>query len=503
MQSRSVWQALTAGVVATLAGLAVAHLVAGATDPAASPVAAVAATVIDLTPTPLKEWAVATLGTADKPVLLGSVAAVTLVLAGVAGLMAARRFPLGAAALVTLAGVAGAMALARPTATAVDALPALVAGLVGVGTLRLLVGPAAEGGQGAAGPGPGRRTFLLLAGSVGVAAAATAAAGRWLALRRVSPGDVTLPAAGEPRAPLPSGVEADGVSPFRTPTGDFYRVDTRVTLPVVPPEDWTLTVDGDVEAERTWTFEEILALPLVERDITMTCVSNEVGGPYVGSARWLGVPLPRLLDEAGIDGTGADQILSTDVDGMTISTPLEVALDGREPLLAVGMNGGPLPQEHGFPARLVTPGLYGYVGSTKWVTRLTLTTYAEQQAYWTERGWATRAPVRISSRIDTPRPLSDTPAGEVVVAGVAWAQRRGVAKVEVRVDGGRWQEARLGPDAGVDYWRQWFLPWRAEPGRHLLAVRATSEHGEVQTATRTSPFPDGSTGVQEIVVRIS
>ena len=214
-------------------------------------------------------------------------------------------------------------------------------------------------------------------------------------------------------------------------------------------------------------------MDLIERDITLTCVSNDVGGRYVGAARWLGVPLTDLLDRAGIDNTKADQILSTDVDGMTISTPLDLATDGRDAMIAIGMNGEALPREHGFPARMVVPGLYGFVSATKWITRMTLTTYAEQDAYWTQRDWATDAPIKISSRIDTPRPLSTIDAGRTVIGGVAWAQHQGgVAKVEVRIDGGGWQEARLGPSAGQDYWRQWYLPWTAEKGQHTLAVRA-------------------------------
>jgi len=242
-------------------------------------------------------------------------------------------------------------------------------------------------------------------------------------------------------------------------------------------------------------------MKLIERDITMTCVSNDVGGKYVGAARWTGVPLKTLLDEAGV-GSRADQILSTATDGFTISTPLAVAMDGRDAMVAVGMNGTALPAEHGFPARLITPGLYGFVGATKWLRKLTLTTYAEQSAYWTDRDWATDAPIKISSRIDTPAALSTVKAGKSVIGGVAWAQTRGIAKVEVRIDGGGWQEAKLGPSAGVDYWRQWYLPWEARPGQHMLAVRATDRDGVVQTAVRASPFPEGSSGVQEIAVNV-
>jgi DMSO/TMAO reductase YedYZ molybdopterin-dependent catalytic subunit len=330
-------------------------------------------------------------------------------------------------------------------------------------------------------------------------------AGRWIASYRARDAALDLPAAADPAGPFPAGLEdrVPGISPLRTPTDRFYRVDTRLTLPVVDAAGWTLTIDGDVDREVTFTIDDLLAMPLVERDITLTCVSNDVGGSYVGAARWLGVRLTDLLDRAGTAHTRADQILSTDVDGMTISTPLRVATDGRDALIAVGMNGGSLPREHGFPARMVVPGLYGFVSACKWITRMTLTTYAEQTAYWTARDWATDAPIKISSRIDTPRPLATVPAGRTVIGGIAWAQHQGgIARVEVRVDGGPWQQARLGPDVGVDYWRQWYLPWTAEPGQHTLAVRATDGRGEVQTAARATPFPDGSSGIQQIVVNV-
>ncbi|WP_110181046.1 molybdopterin-dependent oxidoreductase [Nocardioides solisilvae] len=491
-----------AGVLAALVGGASGHLAAGLTDPATSPVPAVGSTVIDLTPTPVKEWAVATFGTADKPVLLGSVLVVTLLLAAGAGLVARRRPALGTALVVGLAALAGAAAVTRPEGGPAAAFPALVTAGVGVLVLRRL-GPPPTAPQAPA-TAPGRRAFLV-AGGVAVALAAT---GQWLVRTRTAIADVVLPAARRPLPPLPAGLEGEvpGISPFRTPVDDFYRIDTRLVLPVVDLDGWRLRIDGDVAREVELTFDDLLAMPMVERDITMTCVSNEVGGGYVGAARWLGVPLPALLARAGVRSaadTGADQVLSTDVDGFTISTPLEVVLDGREPLVAVGMNGEPLPRQHGFPARLVTPGLYGYVGSTKWLTRLTLTTFAEQAAYWTERGWAEQGPVKVSSRIDTPRPFAELDAGRTVVGGVAWAQGRGVARVEVRVDGGPWQECELGPDAGVDYWRQWYLPWDAEPGTRRLAVRATTTDGEVQTEVRAAPFPDGASGLQEVLVRVS
>ena len=486
-----------AGVLSAVAGLGAAHLVAALLDPASSPVLAVGSTVIDLTPTPVKEWAVARFGTRDKPILVGSVLAGTLVLAATAGLLARRRLWLGLGLLTVLIAVAGIAAASRPTATSADLVPALVAGLVGALALVALTRPV----EVSTGSTSGRRG-VLMAGAFAVLALGTGGLGQWLIKRRSGPVDVSLPRPADVAGAFPRGSDLPGISPLRTPVSDFYRVDTALVVPVVDVGDWTLTIDGDVRERVELDFDDLLAMPLIERDITLTCVSNEVGGPYVGSTRWLGVRLTDLLDLAGV-GDRADQILSTAVDGFTVSTPLAVATDGRDAMVAIGMDGRALPRDHGFPARLLTPGLYGYVGATKWLTRLTLTTYDEVAAYWTQRGWATTAPVKVQSRIDTPRPLSTIAAGRHAIAGVAWAQHRGIDRVEVRVDGGPWQAAQLGADVTMDYWRQWWLPWEATPGQHRLAVRATTRDGETQTAVRTSPFPDGASGVQEIVVTVA
>jgi DMSO/TMAO reductase YedYZ molybdopterin-dependent catalytic subunit len=507
------------GVLSTVAGVAVGHLVAALTDPASSPVLAVGATVIDLTPTPLKEWAIARFGTHDKTVLIGSVLLGVLVLAAVAGLLALRRLRYGAVLLVALVAVAAAAAVTRATGGPADVVPSLAAAVAGVGALWWLdrldrlhrhADPADDSADdptddtGVATSGSSRRGVLVATAALTAAAAAMGGAGRWITAYRTRPADVRLPAASDAAAKLPEGLDerVPGITPFRTPTSEFYRVDTRLTLPVVDLHSWSLTIDGDVDQEVTFTFDDLLGMDLIERDITLTCVSNDVGGRYVGSARWLGVRLTDLLDRAGVANTRADQILSTDVDGMRIGTPFDLATDGRDAMVAIGMNGAALPREHGFPARMVVPGLYGFISATKWITRITLTTYAEQDAYWTQRDWATHAPIKVSSRIDTPRPLSTIDAGRTVIGGVAWAQHRGgVEKVEVRIDGGAWQEARLGPSGGEDYWRQWYLPWTAEPGQHSLAVRAGTGD-ETQTAARATPFPNGSSGIQEVVVTV-
>ncbi|TWG98129.1 DMSO/TMAO reductase YedYZ molybdopterin-dependent catalytic subunit [Nocardioides sp. J9] len=503
MRTRLPWAAY--GVLATLAGVGLAHLAAALTDPATSPVLAVGSAVVDLTPAPAKEWAIRQFGSADKAVLVGSVLAGVLVLAAVAGLVARRRPPAGAAALLGLVLVAAAAVVGRPEAGVADLLPALVAAVAGPCAL-LLLARAHRGAAGTSATGTGRRTLLLTAAALGATAAVGGLAGRVVASLRARPEEVALPAPVDAAPALPRGLDdqVPGITPFRTANADFYRVDTRLDVPVVSTDDWTLTVDGDVARKVTLTFDDLLAMPLVERDITLTCVSNSVGGPYVGGARWLGVRLTDVLDLAGIAGTSADQLLSTDVDGMTISTPLALATDGRDALLAVGMNGEPLPREHGFPVRMVVPGLYGFVSATKWLSRLTLTTYAEREAYWTARGWATDAPIKIAARIDTPRALAQLAAGDVVVGGVAWAQERGgIDKVQVRIDGGPWRDAQLGPDGGDDYWRQWFLRWPATPGSHRIAVRAVAGNGEPQPAVRAEPFPDGASGLHELIVTVA
>ncbi|MFZ1412490.1 MAG: molybdopterin-dependent oxidoreductase, partial [Micropruina sp.] len=332
------------------------------------------------------------------------------------------------------------------------------------------------------------------------AALVTGGAGQLLSTR-TPPGVTTLPRPSIPLPQLPAGVEASvpGLSPWVTPNADFYRVDVNLIVPAIDHTSWSLTIDGMVERPYQLGWSDLIGLELIERDITMTCVSNEVGGSYLGSARWLGVRTRDVLQRAGIDRL-ADQVLSTAVDGFTISTPLAALLDDRDALVAIGINGRPLPPEHGYPVRLVTPGLYGFVGSTKWLTRLTLTTYVAQQAYWTQRGWATDAPVKPSSRIESPRPLQPIRPGSTVIGGTAWAQRRGIAAVEVRIDSGPWRRARLGPTAGIDYWRQWYLPWEATTGNHTLECRAVDGAGQVQSDQREAPFPDGSSGIQQVVV---
>ncbi|QYJ03171.1 molybdopterin-dependent oxidoreductase [Nocardioides panacisoli] len=492
------------GVLATLVGVGLAHLVAAALDPASSPVLAVGSAVIDLTPTPVKEWAIATFGTADKPILIGSVMAGVLLVSAVAGILARRRFALGAGLLLVEIGIASLAVVTNSGFVVLDLVPTVVAAIVGVAALAWLVRAhqQAEADQSEQG---GRRGVLLAMGALGATAAVGGGVGEWLGRFRRAPENIALPDPVETIKSLPRGLErmVQGITPFRTANKDFYRVDTRLDTPVVDSVGWTLTIDGDVDQEVTITFDELLEMPMIERDITMTCVSNSVGGEFVGAARWLGVRLTDVLELAGV-GDRADQILSTDFDGMTISTPLEMATDGRDAMIVVGMNGEQLPRAHGFPVRMVIPGLYGFISATKWLTRLTLTTYADTEAYWTERDWAIDAPIKPSARIDTPKALSNVDAGEVLVGGVAWAQNDGgVDKVQVRVDGGEWQDAELGPTAGEIYWRQWFFRWEADSGSHRIAARTLTGDGATQTAERAEPFPSGSSGIHEFIVNVA
>jgi len=516
------------GLLAAGAGMAAGHLVAAFVNPAASPVLAVGSTVVDATPTPVKEWAVQTLGTADKPVLLAGVAVVTALAAGGIGLVSRTRPSLANTLLVGLAALAGIAAWLRPASLPQDVVPALVAGLVGVVTLAGLgsLARSAGGARSAQAPPPAsptesplehtayaagapgrtaRRNFLLGAAGVTAGAAALGALGQRLGATPTLPADVTLPRPGASLPPLPTGIEGTvkGVSAFRTPTGEFYRVDTALVIPRVDVAKWRLEVDGMVDRPFSMTFDELLSLEVLEKDITLNCVSNEVGGPYISSTRWLGVRVRDVLERAGVQAA-ADQILSESVDGMTISTPVEALTDERDALIAFAMDGQPLPPRHGFPVRLVTPGLYGYVGATKWLSRLTATTYAQEQAYWTRRDWDERAAVKTQSRIDTPMGLGTYDPGRLAVGGVAWAQAGGgISKVEVRVDDGAWHEATLGPDGGTTYWRQWSWVWDADSGRHDLTVRATNGRGEVQAEERAEPFPGGASGYHSIVVIVS
>lgn len=511
-----------AGVVAAAIGAAVGQLWASRTDPLTGPVALVSAVVVDLVPSGLKEWAVASFGTADKAVLVGGVVLGVGVLGFLCGFAGARRASYGVAGVVALGACALVAGFVRGFAPG-GLLPSAVALLVGVaayvGTRRLLTStrtqPHATRAGGAAAlddrggltgrtPAPthgaprvepliSRRAFAL--GGLGAAAAAGVVI--VVSGSTEPPTPVSIPAPREPLGPLPPGLDVPGISGLQTPPSNFYRIDIALAAPRLDPRDFRLTIDGMVDAPYSLSWDDLLAQPMIDRDITLTCVSNEVGGDLCGSGRWTGVAVAPLLRRAR-PRSGADQVLSAAVDGFTASTPLEVLLDGRDAMIAVALDGAPLTREHGAPARLLTPGLYGYVGATKWLRTLTVTTFAEREAYWTSRGWSARGPVKTASRIDTPRGGAEVAAGRVVLGGVAWATHRGVRAVEVSVDGGPWQAAGLGADVGVDYWRQWRLPVELPPGRHTARVRATDGTGDVQTDRVAPVLPDGATGWHEV-----
>ncbi|WP_343974190.1 molybdopterin-dependent oxidoreductase [Kribbella koreensis] len=521
--------AAVGGVLAAGAGLGLGELTAALAG-GTSPVVGVGTQLIDLAPGAAKDFAVKNLGTADKPVLIGVVLLAVTVFALLAGAIGATR-PRVAVALTALLGVLAILAAATGRTLApnhfVRVLPGIITLLVAtIGILLVLRilhpgsrtsqpgKPAAkaspESAGAAAGPaeapaGFDRRRFLGTAMALGVAGAGglgaslVIPAGVSEATRR----GIRIPVPASRARAMPAGVMADvpGVSRFVTPNPSFYRVDTLLTVPKVDPRTWSLRIHGMVDRELELSFADLLDRRLIERDITLTCVSNEVGGPYVGNARWIGVPIAELLREAGVQGD-ADAIKSTSVDGLTIGTPLKALTDGRDAILAVGMNGEPLPFEHGFPVRMVVPGLYGYVSATKWVVDLEVTKFADFSAYWTDRGWAVEAPIKTSSRIDVPKGFARIKAGPAVAAGVAWAQQRGIAKVEVQVDDGEWQPAKLAAEDSIDTWRQWTFRWNATPGNHTLTVRATDTTGEVQTADRAAPRPNGSSGLHNTVVMV-
>ncbi|SDN97850.1 molybdopterin-dependent oxidoreductase [Geodermatophilus sp. DSM 45219] len=521
--------AALAGLLAAGVALGVGELVAGLIGPQSSPVVAVGDTVITLVPEPVKAFAIATFGEDDKIALVVGTLLVIALYAAVLGTVALRRRAVGVAGIALFGVVGAAAAVTGPAGSPIDALPSLAGALAGIVALLALLAPltvpaaatatgrpdeaplerlrSALGAGDRKGAGLDRRRFFLTSGAAVGAAVVTGGAGRVLLNRfdvRSARAEIALPAPASPAAPLPAGADlaetVDGLTPLFTPNGDFYRVDTAITVPQIRPSDYRLTLTGMFDSPRSHTLDELLGrADLIERDITLTCVSNEVGGTLAGTARWLGVPLGAFLRENGIQA-GSDQLVCRSSDGMTIGAPTRSALDVEDAMIAVGMNGEPLPVEHGFPARMLIPGLYGYVSACKWMVGIEASTYDAYDAYWTERDWAPVAPIKVASRIDTPAPLRRFAAGRRPIAGVAWAQTRGVAAVEVRVDDGEWLPAELSPQVDADLWRQWVLPYDFAPGAYQLTVRATTADGEVQTEERAAPFPNGSSGLHSIRV---
>lgn len=514
--TRMRWLAAACGIASALVTFAVSEAIAVFVSAEASPLFAVGAWIIDLAPPGLKEWIIHAFGTADKPVLLACLAVLVLALALAVGVIELERPPWGVMLLVAVCAVAAAAVVTRPHASAVSLLPTALGALAGALVLRATIARLRRwhASTTTVRRVPGmtstvdRRSFLLFAGGSAVAAIVVGVGARTInaanAAVTAARGALRLPRSTHSAAPVPDGADLNvpGLSSYVTPNDSFYRIDTALQVPSIDSRNWKLSVTGAVDNPFEITFAELLALPLTEHMVTLACVSNEVGGDLIGNATWLGYPLRDLLQRAR-PKPGNDMVLSTSQDGWSAGTPLEVLLDeNTEALLAVGMNGKPLPLEHGFPVRMVVPGLYGYVSATKWVTELKVTRFANEIGYWTDKGWSARGPVKTESRIDKPRQGASVAAGDTVIAGVAWDQHTGIAGVQVRVDDGAWQDARLADAVSADTWRQWVLPWAARSGSHTIVVRATNRNGDTQTSDQAPPAPNGATGWHTVRVNV-
>ena len=505
METSRVRDAVAGGASAAIA-LGISELLAGLISSVPSLVEGLGSWVIDNVPKPVKDWAIELFGTYDKLALLIGIALTTILIGALIGVFARERFGLAVGVYVGF-GVVAALAAASTSgaslgAAAVGAGAAVIAGLA---SLRGLYGlgerrPAEDGTD------PSRRSFILGASALMGLAALTGVFGRSLierAKRAVSGrSEVVLPVAAERLPPVPAAAELgiDGLSPAIVPNEDFYRIDTAFSVPQVDLADWTLTIKGRVDKPYSISYYDLLDMRTVERDVTLSCVSNDVGEGLVGNARWQGVPLTEILNRAGVR-SDAEQIVGRSVDDFTVGFPVEAAYDGREALVAIGMNGEPLPFEHGFPARLVVAGLYGYVSATKWLSEIELTGWEEFDAYWIPRGWAKEAPIKTQSRIDTPKHSRLIPPGPTSVAGVAWAPSRGIQKVEVQLgEDAPWQEATLSEALSENSWVQWVIEWDAPDGTHDITVRATDGTGETQTSEKRPAAPSGATGWHSVSV---
>ena len=506
MKSRRIRDGLSGSLAAGLA-LAVSEFVAGAVASLPSLVESLGNWVIDVVPKPVKDFAIEVFGTNDKLALLIGIGVVTLLLGFLVGMYSRSHFWVAVVVFLGF-GVLASFAGARDPATSlgIAIIPAGFAALTGLGALQWLYSLGEESdsetGEGS------RRSFLLGAGAVVGVAALSAGFGRVLLERSkvIAAGrsEVVLPTPVETAPPLSSAANFDieGLAPAVVPNEDFYRIDTAFAVPRVNLPEWRLKISGQVDRPYEIDFADLLEMDMVERYVTLSCVSNRVGGDLVGNAKWLGVPLVDILNRAKVQ-EGAEQLVGRSVDGFTVGFPVEAAFDGREALVAVGMNGEPLPVEHGFPARLVVAGLYGYVSATKWLSEIELTGWDDFDAYWIPRGWAKEAPIKTQSRIDTPSGRSVLAPETIQVAGVAWAPTRGISRVEVQLGEDQdWVEAELSEPLSENSWVQWRVSWEASPGTHRLKVRATDGNGDVQTDEVRPPAPDGATGHHSISVTV-
>jgi DMSO/TMAO reductase YedYZ molybdopterin-dependent catalytic subunit len=495
---------MIAGVAAASVSLGVAQLVGIPFGARADARAAIGSLVVDLTPGPIKEWAIQTLGFLDKLFVAVVVLVVIATIAAIAGTLETQRRPLGSA-VIAAAGVLGCIAvLSRQGATALDTIPTVAGAACGVAALRLLTRrfwPGLGDPEDRADhdePDAGRRRLVMfgLLGFGVVSGVVGAVITRLVHSVAADRNSFALPRPRTPAPPIPADVQPNGVAlpSFVTASADFYRVDTALSVPQLSHGDWRLLIHGMVDREATYSFDDLAHFDVVEMVTTLTCVSNPVGGKLISTGIWTGYRVADLLAVAGVHAD-ADMMLSTSIDGFTAGTPVEALTDGRDALLAVGLNGQPLPIEHGYPARLVVPGLYGYVSATKWVVEMELTRFDRAEAYWTRQGWAPRGPIKTESRIDVPKGRQKVPMGPVVFGGVAWAQNRGVRAVEIRINDGVWQPARLGASYSNETWRLWSFPWQAKsPGKHTITVRAADNSGATQTEDQVGTVPDGATG---------
>lgn len=542
-------RAALGGIIAVGVALGVGELAAGLTGPETSPALAVADAAVDASPRATTEFAISAFGANDKLALLIGL----LLLLGVAGaglgVLAVRRRGMAIGGLAGLGLVGTVAAASRPNATILAAVPSVAAAAAGIAALLVLLSrlplresvartspdhPVDANSDQLARPALARRTgderrpfgspvsqplparsvqmqrrrFVLAAGAAAAVAVVTAGAGALVQRARdvaQARDRLLVPAAATPAvgSQVVSGFsDIEGLSPLLTPNKEFYRIDTALRVPQIDPEGWSLRIHGRVDRELRLTFADLAGRDdLIEADITLACVSNEVGGPLAGGARWVGVPLAKLLAEAGVQA-GADQVLTRSVDGWTCATPTADCQQTPNAMLALVMNGETLPLEHGFPVRMIVPGLYGYVSATKWIVDLELTTFAVSEAYWVQRGWDAIAPIQMFSRIDVPQPGRVLTAGTVVVAGVAHTGSAGIGAVEVRVDDRPWEQARVSPSTNTQLWRQWYLPWEAPAGQHELTVRAVDGVGRTQTQELYSPYPNAASGWHSVQVDV-
>ncbi len=520
VQERDVsrWRGVGLGLLATAVGLAVAELVVGLFRGSSSPVVPVGQEFIDYTPKWLKDWAIEQFGTSDKAVLVAGALIVIFVLGAVIGILAVKGSTGLAYGLTGAIGLIGAWAVfIRPSPTLGKLMPTLVGTVVSLAVLWWLSprqGPVDEETGRPTIMGPDRRQFVQGAVGIGSVAAMAGGVGRLMQRRfeiDSERADIVLPdVESEDAGGGGSGSEdeyslgVEGIESFIVPNDNFYRIDTALVVPQVAKDTWKLSISGLVDNELELTFDDLLARPQMERQITLSCVSNPVGGELVGNALWQGVSLADILNEAGLQ-EGAEQVVSRSVDDWTCGSPTDVIMDGRDAMLAIAMNGEPLPAQHGYPVRIVVPGLFGYVSATKWVTDIRLTRWEDFDAYWVPRGWSKLGPVKTMARIDTPRSGANR-SGEVPIGGVAWAVHRGVSSVQVRIDGaGDWLEAELGGVPSNDTWVQWVYRWDTagvEPGRHIVEVRAIDGEGVPQVEEPKAVAPDGAQGYHRIALDV-